>query len=66
MLELTIQKFTDCVATNHTLLILLQLTVQKFLYGLLKEPDLNIPLEEEEEQTEEDGDKPYKRLTILY
>ena len=27
-------------------------------YGLLKEPDLNIPVEEEEEPAEGDGDKP--------
>ena len=46
---------SDSVTTNHT----------KVYYGLLKEPDLNIPLEEEEAQTEGDGDKPYKSLLIV-
>ena len=27
-------------------------------YGLLKEPDLNIPVEEEDEPAEGEGDKP--------
>ncbi|XP_067687895.1 transcription initiation factor TFIID subunit 5-like [Haliotis asinina] len=33
----------------------------KVYYGLLKEPDLNIPLEEDEDNTEGEGDKPKKK-----
>ncbi len=33
----------------------------KVYYGLLKGPDISIPLEDEEEQTEEGGDKPKVR-----
>ena len=46
---------SDSVTANRT----------KVYYGLLKEPDLNIPLEEEEAQTEGDRDKPYKSLLIV-
>ena len=46
---------------NHLILSFIAANRTKIYHGLLKEPDLNIPMEEEEEPPEGDGDKPKVR-----